>query len=366
MRNPVCRAVALAVAIVALATSAAAQQQEIRPPVALLWIDVATNTMALPGVPAAAMARGQNEFGNTRHAMGRYVDVAFFTRNRPQGTQATHGIPAAMRMGPSLPLEPVRAEGRPAGGGEGQDSTEVEQPKGRLLFYWGCSTEVRAGQPRVLDFSRASPQDWANVWQGRYVPERGARAQPGYSIWPNDRDRRMLPEGASLQGDHAVTGDGVPAGLRFTVGPNQDLMPAIDLSSQGEPQASITLRWRQIPTARAYFINAFGGKGNEFIIWSSSELPDAGMGLFDYLPEANIERWASDRVLLPASATQCSVPRGIFAGAEQAIARMIAYGQELNLVHPPRPTDPRVAWQQEWTVRVRVKSTVMALLGIGR
>ena len=364
MRIPSLRAFAIAVSLLVLATAAGAQQQDIRPPIAQLWIDVATNTFALPGVPVPVPAAGrdQNNFGATRHGIGRFMDVALFTRARPQGTQGSQAIPAAMRMGASLPLEPVRAE-RPTGGPEGRDPGEVEQPKGRLLFYWGCSAEVRAGQPRVLDFSRASPQEWASVWQGRFAPEGGARALPGYSIWPNERDRRMLPEGASLQGDHAVTGEGVPAGLRFALGSNQDLMPAIDLSAQGDPQASIALRWRQVPTARAYFINAFGAKGNEFIIWSSSEVPEAGVGLMDYLSPANIERWTADRVLLPASATQCAVPRGIFAGADGAMARMIAYGQELILVHPPRPADPRVAWEQEWVVRARVKSTLMTILG---
>jgi len=364
------RLFATIVSLLILATAAVAQQQEVRPPIAQLWVDVATNTFALPGVampvPMPGAGQGQNAFGNTRSAIGRYMDVALFTRTRPQGTQASQAIPAAMRMGASLPLDPVRAEPTTPGGAEGRDPGEVEQPKGRLLFYWGCGADVRAGQPRVLDFARATPQDWAAVWQGRFAPERGARAQPGYSIWPNERDRRMLPDGASLQGDHAVTGEGVPAGLRFALGPNQDLMPAIALSAQGDPQASIPLRWGQIQTARAYFINAFGAKGSDFIIWSSSEVPDAGMGLFDYLSPANIERWTTERVLLPASATQCAVPRGIFAGADGAMVRMIAYGQEVNLVHPPRPTDPRVAWEQEWTVRVRVKGTVMTLLGAGR
>ncbi|MDQ7841083.1 MAG: hypothetical protein RDU83_08670 [bacterium] len=369
MRSKSVRLLATAVSLLVLTTAAGAQQQEVRPPIAQLWIDVATNTFAMPGVPVPIPVppggQAGNAFGNTRSAIGRYVDVALHTRARPQGTQASQTIPAAMRMGASLPLEPVRAE--PATGGpEARGPGEVEQPKGRLLFYWGCGADVRAGQPRVLDFARASPQDWAAVWEGRFAPERGARAQPGYSIWPNERDRRMLPDGASLQGDHAVTGEGVPAGLRFAIGPNQDLMPAIDLSAQGDPQASIPLRWRQIQAARAYFINAFGAKGSDFIIWSSSELPDAGMGLFDYLSNANIERWTNERVLLPASATQCAVPRGIFGGTDGAMVRMIAYGQELNLVHPPRPADPRVAWEQEWAVRVRVKGTVMTLLGVGR
>src|SRR3990172_9410227 len=267
------RAFAIAVVLLILATGAAAQQQQVRPPVAQLWIDVATNAFAVPGAPQIFGQRGENQFGNTRYGIGRFMDVALFVRTRPQGIQAAQVIPAAMRLGPNLPLEPVKAERAP--GGAERDPGAVEQPKGRLTFYWGCSAEVRPGQPRVVDVATASPQEWASIWQGRYAPEGGARAQPGYSIWPNERDRRMLPEGASLQGDHVVTGEGVPAGLRFALGPNQDLMPAIELSAQGDPQASIPLRWRQFPTARAYFMKAFGTKGTVFVIWSSSELRDA-------------------------------------------------------------------------------------------
>jgi len=365
MSNPFIRALAIAVSLLVLATVAGAQQQAVRPPIAQLWVDVATNIFSIPGAPPIFGPGGQNQFGNTRFAVGRYMDVALLVRTRPQGVQAAQAIPAAMRLGPNLPLEPVRAE-RPSGGPEQRDPAAVEQPKGRLLFYWGCSAEVRTGQPRVLDFARGSPQEWASLWQGRYAPEGGARAQPGNSVWPNERDRRMLPDGASLVGDHAVTGDGVPAGLRFALGSSQDLMPAIELSAQGDLQASIPLRWRQLPTARAYFINAFGAKGTDFIIWSSSELPDAGMGLMDFLSNANIERWTNEKVLLPASTTQCAVPKGIFAGTEGALVRMIAYGNELTLVNPPRPADPRVTWEQEWAVRARVKSTLMTLLGAGR
>ena len=45
--------------------------------------------------------------------------------------------------------------------------------------------------------------------------------------------------------------------------------------------------------------------------------------------------------------------------------RGIAYGNELNLLHPPRPTDAKLlaAWDPEWSLRVRVKSTAMAMLG---
>jgi hypothetical protein len=44
--------------------------------------------------------------------------------------------------------------------------------------------------------------------------------------------------------------------------------------------------------------------------------------------------------------------------------RMIAYGTELNLAHPPRPTDPKLAWEPEWALKVRVKSVAMSMLGM--
>jgi hypothetical protein len=105
------------------------------------------------------------------------------------------------------------------------------------------------------------------------------------------------------------------------------------------------------------------------VFWSSSDLPDTGMGLFDYLSNATIDKWTKEKVLLGSSVTQCDVPKGIYGGAEGksreggAMLRMIAYGGEHGFVHPPRPTDPKVPWDQEWSVRLRVKSNTMAMLG---
>ena len=115
-----------------------------------------------------------------------------------------------------------------------------------------------------------------------------------------------------------------------------------------------------------------GQVGNDMVIWSSAETGDTGMGLLDFLPNAMIERWVRESVLLNASATGCSVPKGIFAAPDGAgrrgdgggaMLRMIAYGAESNFVYPPRPADPRAPWEPEWAVRVRVKSNTMAQLG---
>jgi hypothetical protein len=54
----------------------------------------------------------------------------------------------------------------------------------------------------------------------------------------------------------------------------------------------------------------------------------------------------------------------VFKG-EGAMLNFIAYGEELNLVHPPRPADPKQRWDQEWAVKLRLKSTGTTMLAEG-
>jgi hypothetical protein len=99
------------------------------------------------------------------------------------------------------------------------------------------------------------------------------------------------------------------------------------------------------------------------VLWTSSELPDMGMGLIDYQTNAAVDRWLKEKVLLAPTTTECTVPKGVFSG-QGAMLRAIAYGHELNLAHPPRPTDPKVAWEPQWAAKVRVKSVASAMLGM--
>ena len=226
---------------------------------------------------------------------------------------------------------------------------------------------MRAGQPRVIDLARAKPTDFAVAFAGRAVPDRGARVGPSHALYPNERNQVQLAQGSSLVGEHQVLGEGVPASMRFTLGSAQDLMPAIDLRTTGKPQDSMGTNWQPVRNARAYYLHAMSQNGDDMVMWSSAETPDTGMGLFDYLPNATIDRWVKERVLLPAEATQCAIPRGIFAagaGRESTpMLRMMAYGGESHIVHPPRPADPNAPWAPEWAVRVRVKAHTMAMLG---
>ncbi|MEI7431663.1 MAG: hypothetical protein WCL27_14505 [Betaproteobacteria bacterium] len=339
-----------------------------KPPVAQFWMDVATSSMSIPGMGDSEGGMGGmmgGFFGGTKMgggSPGQWLDSALHTRQKPNGTEGTHAIPPRMNMGSTLPLIPVVEEKRSRGE---EREGGMERPKGKLVFYWGCGEKVRPGQPRVVDFSKSSPDEWMRFMTGRFAPDRGAKAVAGRSVWPNERDRQRVPDGASLEGEHAVSGEGVPASLHFSLRDSTDFMPKIRMNAEGDPKGSVNVGWQSLTTAQGYFLSAMGAKGQEeMIIWSSSDQPDPGWGLMDYLPPAQVKKLIGEKVLLAPSIQNCAIPEGIFAGAEGAMVRMIAYGPELNLAYPPRPANPNATWDPEWTTRVRIKSTGMTILGM--
>lgn len=391
------RALACASAALCLAAGASHAQNNSKPPKTQLWIDVSTGTMAglpemdsLPGGGgllggmmggmAGSPGRGAVSSGHTSYggARGmnimppRVLDIALHNTLKP-GVEAQQAVPAGLRMGESLPLVPPRAEpAREREVGDVPEEYRNEKPKGRILIYWGCGAEVRRGQPRTIDLARGNPAEYGAAFAGRYAPDRGARVSPAHALYPNEKNRMTLSRDSSLVGEHRVLGDGVPASMKFTLGAAQDIMAAIELQSSGGLKDSMNMSWRPVANARAYYVHAMRKVGDDLIMWSSAETPDTGMGLFDYLPNATIDRWLKERVLLAPETTQCAIPKGIFApeGASAArdedmpaMLRMMAYGSESNIVYPPRPADPRAAWEPEWAVRVRAKSHTMAMLG---
>jgi hypothetical protein len=381
------RAVVLAAGL-ALAASVAAQtkgpQQVVKPPVAQAWIDVATFAgMGMPMGGGAASPMGmlgsmfgggagaKNTFGMTQAASaGRWVDVTLYTSRNPSLAEALQSVPPGTQLAPTLKLmSPVEEKGKPVRPDDDSvDQPEYERPKGKMLLYWGCGETVRPGQPRVVDFATAAPADFQKFFIARRATQRGAHSAVGRPHWPSRDDTRMVPANASLVGEHGFTGQGVPEGFKFAIPAAQDIMPAIELAQRDAGGATI-LEWKALPTARAYFIAAMGtkegsrgGDSAEIVFWTSSEEPDTGSGLVDYQTNPAVDRWLKEKVLLAPTATSCTVPKGIFG--EAAMLRMIAYGTELNLVHPPRPADPKIAWEPQWAAKVRVKSVANAMLGM--
>ena len=108
-------------------------------------------------------------------------------------------------------------------------------------------------------------------------------------------------------------------------------------------------------------MGAQDGEETTMVIWTSSELPDSGFGLFDYQTNKAVDQWLKEKVLLPPTTTKCAVPK---AAAVPGMLRAIAYGSELNMAYPPRPKDPAVAWEPDWNVKIRVKSMTTSMMGM--
>jgi hypothetical protein len=350
------------------------------PPEAQAWIDIATfsgmgmpmggmggagaNPMsALGGMLGGKAALGSNSFGNTRSmSAGRWVDVTVRSRANPNLDQAQQAVPEGF-LSPALELKTPKNAPPPPRDEEDVRHEEPEKPKGRMLLYWGCGSEIRPGQPKVLDMASATPGDFAKFFVGRSATQRGAHAAAGRPVWPNPDDSRMVPAEASLKGEHAFSGKGIPDGFRFQIPAAQDLMPPLTLD-QADSGGATELSWNAIATARAYFVSAMGSNGKEdMVMWTSSELADTGFGLMDYQTNAAVDRWLKEKVLLAPQTTRCTVPKGVF-GEQGGMLRLIAYGDELNLAHPPRPKDAKAKWQPIWAVKLRVKAVTSGMLGM--
>jgi len=371
--------------------------QIVKPPIALAFIDAATSASDIPGgnLMAGAMKGGEsgggflgalsgmakgavggtsdrgNVFGNTHSmgfASGKYVDVSVYTTKNPSLVDAKQMIPSAMNLGESLQLNaPVPEKTSAVPVDETPIEPTYEKPKGKISIYWGCGETVRAGQPRTLDVATASMEDYAKFFVMRGKTTKGARWQPGNPAWPNKIDDRKVPDTASLIGQHQFVGSGIPDSFKVNLGAPQDLMPAIELQ-QTKKEGAVALQWKSIPHARGYFLSVMGGQATsgdngEMIVWTSSESPDFGFGLMDYQSNQDIDKWIKEQVILPANATQCAVPKGIFGENGAGMLRMIAYGTDAYFAYPPRPEDPKIAWEPEWQTKVRVKSIYGSMLG---
>jgi hypothetical protein len=340
-------------------------QQAVKPPVANYWMSVETAAgMSIPGMGGAGgfMAGMMGAQGQS----GRRVMLQLGSqRPSADGPRADHYIPTGMSMGPSLPL--VTPQRAPAERAEHESMPQgMEQPKGRMLIYWGCGENVRSGQPVIIDFARvAQGQTPPNMVSRRVSIPGGPSASRAktYGDWPNQRDSKAVPDGASLKGDHQIKGNYTPD-IPFSLGEGQDFMDRVELSTAPRGAGASQINWNAVGNATGYFATAMGGDGNDVVFWSSSEVQEMGGALMNYVPPAEVARLIREKVVLSPSITECTVPGEVVKRAGGTpFLNFIAYGPEANFAQPPRPADPKQAWEPLWAVKVRYKSTGSTLLG---
>jgi hypothetical protein len=351
------RAVAAAVSL-AFAPLTLAQQQVIRPPIATYWVDASTISGMGAGMTGGGMAGMMGRMMGGGGGAQKTLDLRLGSSQAASSApQAQHDIPPGMNMGPSLPLvtpSQARAESGLPGG--------MEQPKGKLLIYWGCGEKAGAGQPVVIDFASVAAGRAPNLGSRRINAPDGPLfgRSKSFGEWPNTQDPRTVPPEASLRGDHLVKGNYSPD-IRFTVDDRRDFMPAVSVSSSASAAGGRQVKWSSVTGATGYSLVVIGARedASEMVMWSSSAVQEMPAALLGFIPPAEVARLVREKVVLPAEATQCTVPQEVMASSPMPVLQFIAYGDELNVVHPPRPQDPKVAWEQQYAVKVRLKSTAM-------
>lgn len=355
-------------------SESASAEKEKKPPVTQYWMSISTQNMSIPGMSGEGPGMG----GFLGKMMGSFGPSRTLTlllnspRALPADPKATHDIPPGQKMGETLPLMvPEREKPEKHEYEEREEPREkIEKPKARMLIYWGCGEEVRKGQPRVLDTEKMSMEEFGKAMASLSTHTPSRQYPPSerkgwiYADWPNRKSTVQVPKDSSLVGDHLVHGNYTPD-IKFSIGRMQDFMAPVEFTSvKGDPSESMRFEWKALPTATGYLATAMAhnDKTGETIFWSSSEVPEAGFGLMDYLTNSDVQKFLKEKVVMEPKITSCNIPRGIFKDAA-GMLQFIAYGEELNLVHPPKPKDPKQPWNPIWTAKVRLKSTGMTMLG---
>jgi hypothetical protein len=368
---------AAGVAAAGVAASAPAGRQTVTGPVAVYWMSAATTSgmaamMGGGGRPSMASIMAMRNGGGNSYSHSLVLQLG--SSLRPGGEPvAEHDPPQGLGAGPVLPL----ATPQPAAAPQHVESEpgpppQYHQPRGRVLIFWGCGEHAGAGQPLVIDFAKVAqgqmPAAFAALMHGLAVrpmqPPSPAR-NATYGEWPNTLGQTQVPPRGSLQGDHLIHGNYSPD-IKFTLGPNQDFLPPIVLTSNEKtPSGSANLAWRSVDGARAYFASMFGAQGgDQIVMWTSSATQTAAFALPDYLSDGEIERLIGSRALMSPATTSCVVPQEAVAAAGRGgFFQLAAYGGESNFSWPPRPPAPR-PWNIAWQVKVRYKSTTSGMLGM--
>ena len=344
----------LAAAGTALALGAATASAA---PIATYWVDASTQTgmagMAAGGQPdmSAIMAMMQGGPSPVSHSLR--LRLASQTK-APATAEAEHLIPPALRMGPSLPLiAPPRGTVEPG---------TMPEIKGRMLIYWGCGDHVSSGQPLVVNLADLAsgkvPESIkrAAAGMGRTPHSYGGpNSAPGYGEWPNNKDSRPVPAGASLLGAHKIAGNYSPP-IEFTLGQGQDFMGAMNLSEGGDaPSGASLVRWNAVPGATGYALALFGAnQAGDTIMWSSAK--SAGFANLDYLTPADAKKAVASGDALAPSTTQCLIPAEVAQAIPMGMVMSVAYGPEVHFAEAPK--------NPKWAVTVRYKSNGSLMRGM--
>ena len=363
-------------------SKAASAQQKVTPPESRYWMGVTTGAgmLAMGGMTGG----GRPSMGSMmKMAMSglpsasQTIELRLGTSLAPTGEpQAFHTFPSGAQVN-----QPIYLETPQPGKGQTASPGTYKEPKGQITFYWGCGEKAGPGQPVILTFDklmRGENEPELEALQGAV----GANAvrtprtsnSKTYGDWPNGdrlkKERNLdatFPIGASLAGQHAIGGT-YTTKIDFTLPDNKSFMQPVKYTSTSVlPSGALALRWGAPGRATGYSVGVMApekmdDESANIVMWSSAQRP-ATFVQMEHLTPAEVKRLIELKAMLPADTTDCTVPAEVMKFTKNGSMLMFtAYGDEATFIHPARPADPAVTWDQEWFARVSYKSVRMDMV----
>ena len=324
-------------------------------PVARYDMRAGTVTGASPmsGASAMSMIFGGGAKNTAQHEL--YLRLGSSQGPAKGAPKADHFMPPNARLGKSVALETPREDPVP--------DALPQRPKGRLLIFWGCGEHVGKGQPVVIDFAKiAAGQVPPDLWNSTVLRDWGPTLANSktFGRWPSG-DGKSVRGDSSLPGLHRIAGNYSPE-ISFTL--TKDFMAPLAVQTADLPGGATRANWGGIPDVTGYLLGLFGGKQDangemgEMIMWSSSASRQFGNGLSDWLSPSQVAALVKDGTVLAPTVTSCTIPAEVNkAAGDFRFGSLTAFGPEEDFAYPPRPADPKAAWNLEWTARIRHRST---------
>lgn len=355
------------------ATKPTPPKQKVTGPVAEYWMTTST-------YGGFSMNGGKPDMGSMMSMMGGGSNIGHSLRlelqsaSKPTATpsSADHFVPTALGVGQSLPLLYKVDPKKPYIPTEERPYEEGEPPKGKILIFWGCGEHAPKGQPIVIDLAKVTDPKarWAEFkkFQGQHVALSSVRgpspsAAPSFGEWPNYKSSKSFGSAASLVGAHRIKGNYSPE-INFNLTANQDFLSPISMVQNAVlGSGAVGLGWKPVDRATGYYISMMGGNGDTMVMWSSSAVQTDWFMAHDYLTPADAAKLVAQKILLAPQTTSCAIPAEAKKAAGEGMFAMTAYGDETNMAYPPRPEDPKIDWNIQWTVKVRYNSTYGGLVG---
>lgn len=320
-------------------------------------VAITTARMIMPGMPAMPKLPGMADLNAPTRTLT--MDLTSGGSANAQ-SKAECAIPGGLKLGPKVDLTidlPEKTKASTGSTGEEGTDEATGSLELKMKSYWGCAETVPAGQPRVVD-SKEMNRSMQEAMKRKEFKESFTRAvrttaEGSHAYWPG-KDNRKIAKDAACPGSYTLVTN-YCGGTSFTLDKAQDFLVPIDLVSPGKKidfGKPIKLEWKKVPNAVAYLIYAFSGAEKEMITWTSSSDPNPPANLQgEALSREQVEKYIKAGTLLPAAATSCSIPAGIFASTRSAMLTLIAFGADKSQL------------KDDILTHVIVRSTATAMLG---